>query len=338
MPLFSVPWKLAICAAAVVSVHALYTTSVAAQEAGRAKRVERRSATIHWQRVPLRDAVGRLRALFEEPLFVDRRVDPNVRVSLDIEAASIEEVIGALAAAHDLSGGRVGGVVYLGPKGAAEQLRAVTAARAQDIARLAPALRNSSRKKERLDWSRLSEPRQLIATNAEHRGWQLVNAELVPHDLWSAGQLPEMAFADQLSVLLIGFGLTFELRPADQAIEIVPLRNEAKSLRASETAAKPQASPPAGSKRSSRQVFTLRVQEQPVRAILHQLSERLHWAIQIDEDAIRAAGKSLDARVSFSVENADQEKLLEAVLKPAGLDFRLEDDRVRILPRRYDEK
>jgi type II secretory pathway component GspD/PulD (secretin) len=336
MPLFSARWKLALFTALVVSVHVFYETSAVAQEAGRTKRVERRSATIHWQRVPLRDAVGRLRALFDEPVFVDRRVDPNVRVSLDIEAASIEEVIGALAAETDLSGDRVGGVVYLGPKGAAEQLRAVTAARTQDVARLAPALRNSLRKKEKMDWPRLTEPRQIIATAAERRGWQMVNAELVPHDLWSAGQLPEMAFADQLSLLLIGFDLTFELRPTDQAIEIVRLKADARAPAPGATAAKPQVSPPAGSKRSSRQVYTLRVQEQPVRAILQQLSERLHWAIQIDEEAIRAAGKSLDTRVSFSVENANQEKLLEAVLKPAGLDFRLEDDRVRILPRRYD--
>ena len=53
------------------------------------------------------------------------------------------------------------------------------------------------------------------------------------------------------------------------------------------------------------------------------------WAIQIDEDAIRAAGKSLDKRVSFSVENADQEHLLEALLTPAGLDYQMEGEQVR---------
>jgi hypothetical protein len=42
--------------------------------------------------------------------------------------------------------------------------------------------------------------------------------------------------------------------------------------------------------------------------------------------------------VSFSVENADQAHLLEALLRPAGLDYRLEDERVRIIAGRYDEK
>jgi hypothetical protein len=85
-------------------------------------------------------------------------------------------------------------------------------------------------------------------------------------------------------------------------------------------------------------VYTLRVQEQPVGTVLQELSKRLHWAIQIDEESIRKAGKSLDKRVSFSVENAGQEHLLEALLRPAGLDFRLEGERVRIIAGRYEKE
>ena len=86
------------------------------------------------------------------------------------------------------------------------------------------------------------------------------------------------------------------------------------------------------------------MQEKPVGAVLRELSQRLHWAIQIDEDAIRAAGKSLDKRVSFSVENADQEKLLDALLTPAGLEYQIDGDqdarlaaalRRSIIPQRY---
>lgn len=269
---------------------------------------------------------------------MDRRVDPNLRVSLDIENASMEDVLGAIAATSDLNGGRIASVAYLGPKGAVEQLRAVAAIRSRAAARLSPNLRNSLGQKQRVDWQRLAEPRQVIASVAEHRGLQLANADAIPHDLWPAGSLPEMTFADQLSVLLIGFGLTFEFRPSDQAIEIVSLKSDTKPEVESANTTKPKASQPAGGKQKSRQAYTLRVQEQPVRTILQQLSQRLHWAIQIDEEAIQKAGKSLDTRVSFSVENADREQLLEAILKPAELDYSLEGDRVRIVPRRYDEK
>ena len=53
--------------------------------------------------------------------------------------------------------------------------------------------------------------------------------------------------------------------------------------------------------------------------MLEQLAQRLGWKLAVDEAAIRAAGRSLDERVSFTVENADEDQLLDALLTPAGL-------------------
>lgn len=298
-----------------------------------------RTATIHWQRVPLRDALGRLHGLFDDVVFVDRRVDPTMRVTLDIEAGSAEEVVAGIAAERDLGVARLGPLVYLGPSGAAEQLRAISAARAQEVGRLPPDLRASLTKKQPTDWARLSEPRRLIVSIAEQRNWRVANADAISHDLWSAGELPGLTFAEQITVLLAGFDLTFELRPNDHSIQVVPLKGVGKSLAAG-AAAKRAAAPPnsAHAKKDGKHVYTLRVQEQPVGAVLKELSKRAHWAIQIDENAIKAAGRSLDKRVSFSVENADQEHLLEALLSPAGLDYQLEGEQVRITAGRYDAK
>jgi hypothetical protein len=298
-----------------------------------------RTATIHWQRVPLRDALGRLHTLFDDAVFVDRRVDPTTRVTLDIEAASAEEVVAGIAAEHDLGVARLGPLVYLGPSGAADQLRAISLARSPEIGRLPPDLRASLTKKQLTDWPRLSEPRRLLVSAVEQRNWRVANADVIPHDLWSAGELPGLTFAEQLTVLLVGFDLTFELRPNDRSIEIVPLKGVSKSLAAGEKA-KRAAAPPnsAHAKKDGKHVYTLRVQEHAVGAVLKELSKRLHWTIQIDEDAIKAAGKSLDKRVSFSVENVDQEHLLEALLSPAGLDYQLEGEQVRIVAGRYDAK
>ena len=83
----------------------------------------------------------------------------------------------------------------------------------------------------------------------------------------------------------------------------------------------------------TRRVYTLRVAEQPVRAVLQELARRLNWQIDIDEAAIAAAGLSLDKRVSFEVENVEQDELLEALLRPAGLGFRREGERIKIVTR-----
>lgn len=302
-------------------------------------RASQRTATIHWQRVPLRDAIGRLHALFDDTVFVDRRVDPNMRISLDVEATSAEEVIAAIAIGRDLGTARLGRVVYLGPSGAANQLPAIAAARSREVARLPAESRTLLTQRQATNWPRLSEPRALIASIVEHRGWRLANADTIPHDLWSAGQLPGLTFAEQLTVLLIGFDLTFELGPGDRSVAVVPIKDVSKSPDAS--TGTNRSSMPANSthtKKDGKQVYTLRVQEKPVGAVLQALSKQLHWAIQIDDESIRVAGKSLDTRVSFSVDNVDQAGLLEALLRPAGLDYRLDGERVRVIAGRNVEK
>ena len=80
-------------------------------------------------------------------------------------------------------------------------------------------------------------------------------------------------------------------------------------------------------------IYSLRVAEKPVGAVLRELAKRLHWQLEIDEAAIRAAGKSLDKRVSFAVDNVEQDALLDALLQPAGLTFRREGERIKIVPR-----
>jgi hypothetical protein len=306
---------------------------------GAPARTSQRIATIHWQRVPLRDAIGRLHALFDDIVFVDRRVDPNMRISLDIETTSAEEVVAAIAAERELGAARLGRVVYLGPSGAASQLRAIAAARSQDVARLPAESRTLLTQRQPTTWPRLSEPRGLIASIVEHRGWRLAKADAIPHDLWSAGSLPAFPLAEQLTVLLIGFDLTFEVRPNDRIIQVVPMNVIVNPPGPS--FAKKQATPPASAKRSkqgARQEYTLRVPEQPVGLVLQALAKKLNWTIQIDADAIRKGGKSLATPVSFSVENVDQEHLLDALLSPAGLDYRIEGEQIRIIPRRTGDK
>jgi hypothetical protein len=62
------------------------------------------------------------------------------------------------------------------------------------------------------------------------------------------------------------------------------------------------------------------------------LGRQLGWKLTVDEAAIRAAGRSLDQRVSFTVENVDADQLLDALLAPAGLTAERDGYSVRIKP------
>jgi hypothetical protein len=242
-----------------------------------------------------------------------------------------------MASQLGLGVGHLGKVIYLGPNETADQLRAVAALRTKDVARLPAELRTAVAGKRRMSWPRLAEPRQLVASIAQENGLKVVQAELIPHDLWQAGELPELTMAERLSVLLMGFDLTFEIRPAERAIVIVPLKIPAPAQAAGVGSVDRPAQkattttrPPRGKK----QVYTLRVEEKPVGAVLRQLGERLKWTIQIDETAIQAAGKSLNQNVSFSVTDADREQLLAALLTPAGLEYRIEGEQIFVTPKR----
>lgn len=298
-------------------------------------RPARQNATIHWQGVALGDVIVRLRPLFPETVFIDRRIDPDQRVNLDIVAESAEQAVSALAIAHGLDVSRMGKLVYVRPADSGD-LRAIAAVRSREAARLPVDHRKMLLSKKPLSWARLTQPRELVASIATQMGWQVVDGDRIPHDLWDAGELPDLTVADQLSVLLFGFGLTFELRPTERTIVVVELPTTAlaRSTPLARATVESRSVPPRNT-RGTQQVYTLRVQEKPVGAVLRELSQRLGWAIQIDEDAIRAAGKSLDQRVSFSVENADREKLLDALLTPAGLEYVISGEQIRILPKRY---
>jgi hypothetical protein len=295
------------------------------------------TATIHWQDVPLRDALGRLTRLFDEASFLDRRIDPTSQVNLDMSGSSAEQVLTRIAAEHDWGSSRVGDVVYLGPANAARQLNGVLKARREDVARLPQSQRAVFARKRPLHWSRLAEPRAVVTEMAKKNGWQLANAERIPHDLWAAGQLSGLTLAEQLAMLLIGFNLTYEIRSETRTIEIVDLDQSIFTGRVKDVP-KLAAPMPESSDGNTKQVYSLRVAQQPVGDVIRALGQRLNWQIEFDEAGIQTAGLSLGARVSIGVENVEQDELLDAVLRPAGLTYRREGDAIKVVPRSGEGK
>lgn len=292
------------------------------------------TATIHWQKVPLRDAMGRMRSLFDEAVFVDRRIDPNTRITLDMTATGAAQVVTEIAAKHGWGPSRVGGVTYLGPDKVARVLGRVADARKAEVAKLPTEERAIFERKRPLKWPRLAEPRELVTELIEKNGWRVVDAELIPHDLWSAGELTQLTLVEQLTLLLVGFKLTFEIQPAERTIRIVDFPDLGGISTVSREPSRQAKEPPQEMQGgATKQVYSLRVAEKPVGAVARQLAKQLDWQIEFDEAAIQAAGLSLDALVSFSVEDVEQDELLDALLRPAGLTFRRDGEQITVVPR-----
>jgi len=286
--------------------------------------------SVHWERIELRDAVVRLNQVADSVVYLDRRVDLTRRVSLSLRDATIDEMVRQMATGNSLGACRLGRLLYIGPTHAAERLVTLAASRRQEAAQLSAEVRRTLAERRRVAWPRLSEPRGLVVQLAEDHGWRVSRAERIPHDLWDAGRLPALPLADQLTVLLVGFDLTYRLRPERQSLEIVPV--DWGQIEPAQRAVAAERRAPAP-RPSAKRVYTLRVEAQPVGAVLAHFERQLGWQIDVDEAAIRAAGRSLDQRVSFTVENADDDELLRALLEPAGLTFARDGNRVAITPR-----
>jgi hypothetical protein len=73
-------------------------------------------------------------------------------------------------------------------------------------------------------WPRLATPRQIAQRLSSESGIRFYRfEEQIPHDLWPAGDLPPMIFAERASLLGAGFGMTFEFSPDGTAIRFVPM-------------------------------------------------------------------------------------------------------------------
>ena len=285
--------------------------------------------SVHWEQLPLGLARARLKAMAGTTVFLDRRVDPNQPIDLSLSNATADEIVARVANACSLGVARLESLLYLGPPQAAERLRGLAAMRRKDVASLADDERRSLSERRRIAWPRLSEPRGLLGRLVEDHGWRLEHGERIPHDVWAAGELPQLTLADQLTILLAGFDSTYRIVPERHTLEIVPVDwDQIKPAPTATAHRRPNRSAPAG-----KQVFTLRVEEQPVGKVLEQLGQRLGWQLDVDEAAIRAAGRSLDQRVSLEVENVEADELLNALLTPAGLRAERNGKIVRVLSR-----
>jgi hypothetical protein len=289
--------------------------------------------SVRWEQLPLADAVDRLNEISLGDVLLDRRANPNQLVTLALNNATADEVAAELAAACSLGVAKLGHVIYLGPKQATDGLVALVALRRKEIAALPEGVRRGFTERRKIVWPRLTEPRGLVTRLSADHGWRVTESERIPYDLWAAGELPNLPLADQLTLLLIGFDLTYQVQLDNRTIEIVPIdwsAIESTHHIAANRRQPRKSSQPA--REDTKQVFSLRIEGQPVGKVLEQLAHRLGWQIAVDELQLKRAGRSLNTPVSFSVENADEDELLTALLTPAGLSAERAGQQVQITP------
>ena len=93
-------------------------------------------------------------------------------------------------------------------------------------------------------------------------------------------------------------------------------------LIASRGGSRPRTSPAPG----SRQVYELRINDQPVGGVINALVKKFGWSAMVTP----AASQKLRDPVSFYVKDASAEEVIAAAVKPAGLGYRLNGKQLQI--------
>ncbi len=167
------------------------------------------SVGVTWAEKPLRDGLMNLSELQRVAIFLDRRVDPNQLVTISAENLPLEAALRKIARSIGLDIGFVGSVVYVGPPQTCLRLATLAEVRNEQVSELPKASHKRMLTRRAVGWPELSEPRLLVARMASNAGLTLPNIEAIPHDMWRAQELPPLTFAEQATLVLAGFDMSF---------------------------------------------------------------------------------------------------------------------------------
>ncbi len=339
---------------------------------GRSPELARRlesPVTLAWQGVPLRNAAQRIASTHKLALWIDRRADPGQPIALDVSQAPLGEVCDQIAAETGLAWVAYGPVVYFGPAPQTAELRTLRALARERLTELPADKRQAWLRPQPLALKRLSEPRSVVERLAGTLGVRAKNLEAIPHDIWPACELPAMAPADQLTLLLAGFDLTWRLDTEGATLEVVPIARpvvvERRVPRATQSdrlgkivandksatshvkqgstylvarveqheqlVDRPQAKPQRErpARPGETQVYSLTIREQPLEGLLRQLTEKLGLKLELSPEL---GSQKLASRVSFSVSEVPVDGLFAEIGKAAGVAIDVTDGAVRVSP------
>jgi hypothetical protein len=167
---------------------------------------------------------------------LDRRVDPSIRIVLDLPPLRLRDALSRIAAEADCLTARVGETILIGPRAAsAGKLRTLIALRETELDQLATQSGGREfelRRTWTFAWHDLDRPSDLVLLAAQHWALQVEGLDQVAHDLWAGGTLAGVNAVDALSILLVQFDLTFEWTASGNGVRIVPIPGQVAITRA----------------------------------------------------------------------------------------------------------
>lgn len=286
-----------------------------------------------WTALPVRAVVEHLSRLAGKPVVLDRRIDPTTPLTLVIAGEPSEDVLTTVAT-------RVGGkaihlesTIRITPPTTAARCLSAELTRRQEISRLPKAQRDWLAAQAAWRWAAGSVPHDLVAVVAAEAGLTIDGLDRIPHDHFPAADLPALPLADRLDLILAHFDLrvAWSRSPAGSRPRgrIAPLPDATPTSTVEDV-------PPAPPRRSSpprpggeRQAYTLRL-EAPLDEALAAITRQLGLTLALDAASLSARGIAPREIARADVRAAPREELLDAILVPLGLTWRIDDGTLHV--------
>lgn len=348
----------AICSSAITTNAQDFVTGAAFEKASS------QPITQTLKGLPIGKTLADLTKQYSICIFLDRRVDPDLRIKRNPKEIPLKSALYRLASDLDLGVVQFGSIWYVGPIESAAKLH-----QAHDLFREKmqfldqEPLRKWNRKNS-LQWQRLSQPKEIVESLIADIGMQGQGTDQIPFDIWPAQSFPELSIADQLFLLLYGFDLRPRLTAADGSFVIEPIEavehvtqtiSRSLTKRHLETVAdsfplvtvksegnkRTFTGPPVDVYRAiwsidfvektvvdpnAPRFFTLENTTATRGAILKKIAQQIGVDFQFDPET----EADLQQRITINETNVGFQQLIDAVLKDANCTAQLTDDKLMI--------
>jgi hypothetical protein len=278
-----------------------------------------------WTRVPLRDWAGHASKLAGLPVIVDRRLDPDVTVTITTDGDTLRSLLDRVAASADGVVEPLAATVRIVPKAVAGRATAAEAARETAVRRLPASMKRRLEPRTSWDWPKASTPRDLVGGLASEASLPLLGIGRIPHDHLPAGSLPGLTVAERIDLVLAQYDLRVAWTPQGGAIVPIDEGVDPPAIAPPSVRAPPaNARPTAGS-----DVYSLRV-EAPLDVALAAVAKQLGLALSLDRASLAAKGIAAGEIIRVDVRDLDRDALLDALVAPLGLSWSVDGATLRV--------
>ena len=293
-----------------------------------------------FQRIPLARLVSKLSTISDGIIILDRQIDPTQHITLACQGESLRTVLWRLAHETETEIAVLESSVWITPFGKASQLEQADRKRQQALRQLPVTTQKQLSTKRPLQWQAGQQPATLImdllaqsATTGQSATSGLTITtdglpEGIPHDHLAAQTNPPLTLPEQLDLIAMQYDQQllwsqgFE-SPSTLVVTPAPLPpSSGKKTRDPEQ--KPASTRPPQNKGSDRERYTLRVAA-PFEELLQAISQRLNLEPSIDMESFKARSINAQEIIRLEIKDADREQLLDAIVKPLGLTWSIDN-------------